>query len=733
MSSIATALAEAVPPEPITGIYPEHLEQDAKEIVKLLRSYYDYLNKKGGGQFVVNNLTNIHDIDATSDEYIQLLMNVFAKHIPKASTMDNRLLLKIITDYYATRGSDQSVYLFFRMFYAEVIEIFYPRLQLLDSSGTRSCISGLSKIRDSYYWQEFSYNIKSERSSAEWKKDFLMINHPAGLKLFASVAIEMFAENEWYLQFSNNEDYLIDNEFTWIRKEWEHVLNDGGPARWDWVEYVENPYINDEYDANGMPLLNEDFIPMFDGDNPKDSGEWWKFIDWAKEYIQHSPRFQPDAKHHISHTGVVYQNFNGTSYLDKDQQASLKPRDAKALLDAMNADALKALLLDTTIRWVMYYDLDHQTKSEFQHEYLNNFKFFDDSGALDGYGSFAIHDLYEDSVPIKWKQYPLNPTTNESESLIKTNGVLESAINFGGFSGTAIRQTASIWPITWADITWDETDTAAWPGRVYRLDIVRWLNEPIIKSFRYVQVGRDGTNRWAESRDRSQLIITMDNLKVGSTYRVQLLSMTNLRYTVQEGRNLVVNGDVTGNGATGSDVLRVEFEFTAKETSHYITLSSLNNDGSISYDIVLNALIIHQTHADGVALVNDTNSKSINISGSLATTYTLPDPVFNMEMREIPYDRHNKVFSAIGTNIEEFTGGYAHFMNPQGIKYKATDASLDLSTSPFNTEYNDNQLDNIVHYRDVGNIPSVTLFGSTPGSYYPCAWIEDPDFKNEWE
>jgi hypothetical protein len=233
--SIATAFATPVDIDEIDNVLPPHYVAESKELVALLRSYYEWMNKPGNPSLEINSLKEIHDIDRTHDKYLERIMRVFARSVPNHVEMDKRRLLKIIVEYYSTRGSDDSVHLFFKIFYRETIKLFFPKELLFESSSHKSASSGKFKIRDSYYYQEFSYNVKSSRSSREWKADFLNLVHPAGLLFFASFAIEMFAENEWYeLGKCDDEkynNYLVSNKFTWRRP----VVVE------DWV-YLEEAY-----------------------------------------------------------------------------------------------------------------------------------------------------------------------------------------------------------------------------------------------------------------------------------------------------------------------------------------------------------------------------------------------------------------------------------------------------------------------------------------------------------
>jgi hypothetical protein len=53
------------------------------------------------------------------------------------------------------------------------------------------------KIQDSRYWQNYSYDIQCNSDPTTWRDAFLKFVHPAGLKLFTSLLLEMQSLNVW--------------------------------------------------------------------------------------------------------------------------------------------------------------------------------------------------------------------------------------------------------------------------------------------------------------------------------------------------------------------------------------------------------------------------------------------------------------------------------------------------------------------------------------------------------
>jgi len=216
-----------------TSVLPYHFESQAKELVSLIEAYYRYLNSKGGPSYEIAKLSSNHDIDIVEDtKYLDAIEKTIAANIPQSRALDRKRLFKIIANYYTNRGSEDSIYSFFRIFFNEIVSISYPRENLFNTSGERSKTSDKFLTRDNFRWQEFSYVVKSELYSREWKYEYLKYIHPAGLKFFAAIVIFAFKNNNWFT--SENLELIkngsqIDIDSAWNNIDWEKFLGYHSP------------------------------------------------------------------------------------------------------------------------------------------------------------------------------------------------------------------------------------------------------------------------------------------------------------------------------------------------------------------------------------------------------------------------------------------------------------------------------------------------------------------------
>lgn len=253
-------------------LVPAQLRTDANAMISFLEEYYRLSNATGNPTNLINDFLKEHDIDSVTEPFFSGIQNLIARNIPN-SKFDRQTLYKRIIDYYSIRGSENSVKAFFKIFHNEEAILYYPKNDLLKPSdgkyseawpnwikgqirnisnsnsiqyydsvmtqfvdsvdstdvnwnysaydthdpgiflNTDGYISDARlKVQDSYYWQDFSYEIQIALSDYDWKNDYLKLVHPAGLMFFKHVAVTIASLNTWikYDYISNNIDDLIE-------------------------------------------------------------------------------------------------------------------------------------------------------------------------------------------------------------------------------------------------------------------------------------------------------------------------------------------------------------------------------------------------------------------------------------------------------------------------------------------------------------------------------------------
>ena len=119
----------------VEGLYPSALRESASSLISFIERYYEYLNTSGLPSNEIANITRDKDIDIVSNKYLTEIQSLIARNIPNSRAIDKVTLYRIIIQYYRTRGSEDSIHTFFKIFFDEIVDIFYPRDYLFDLSN----------------------------------------------------------------------------------------------------------------------------------------------------------------------------------------------------------------------------------------------------------------------------------------------------------------------------------------------------------------------------------------------------------------------------------------------------------------------------------------------------------------------------------------------------------------------------------------------------------------------
>ena len=145
--SVANSRARNVETVKTPGLFPEAIQQDSSLFISVIERYYDYMNNTGLPSGELANITSDKDIDRVSNKYLTQIQSLIARNVPESEVLDKVSLYKIILQYYRTRGSEDSIYAFFKLFFNELITVFYPRDYLFElSQGSGS-------------WADIDFNV----------------------------------------------------------------------------------------------------------------------------------------------------------------------------------------------------------------------------------------------------------------------------------------------------------------------------------------------------------------------------------------------------------------------------------------------------------------------------------------------------------------------------------------------------------------------------------------------
>jgi hypothetical protein len=190
----------------VVSSLPSHLVEANPQLVAFLKRYYQFMEQENGPSYAMDQLLYLRDIDAIGEEFIEYLQREFAQNVPKNLRADKRKLYKHIIDLYRSRGSIPSFVSGFSFLFNEQIELYYPRVDILKPSDGKwnqtlqkytsndGFLSDTKYLQDSYYYQSFSYVIKTGQGLSTWRDYVKKILHPAGFRFFGEILIQSTAK-----------------------------------------------------------------------------------------------------------------------------------------------------------------------------------------------------------------------------------------------------------------------------------------------------------------------------------------------------------------------------------------------------------------------------------------------------------------------------------------------------------------------------------------------------------
>jgi len=182
----------------VESLLPQDLRESSERLTQLLEDYYRFMNQGYQPSYELNSVSEERDID-TSEHYLDQIQKEIAVTIPRAIQADRVKLYKNLVKYYNVRGSTESIQTFFKILLQDEVEIYYPKSDMLipsdgkwDAGAGRyltndGFLSDSKKLQDSFFYQKFSYVIRTGNNVEKWQDVYNKLVHPAGFIFFGEI------------------------------------------------------------------------------------------------------------------------------------------------------------------------------------------------------------------------------------------------------------------------------------------------------------------------------------------------------------------------------------------------------------------------------------------------------------------------------------------------------------------------------------------------------------------
>lgn len=191
----------------VESLLPQDLRDNSERLIGLLEDYYKFMNKGYQPSYELNTISEERDID-TTEHYLDQIQKEIAASVPRNITVDRVKLYKRLVDYYNIRGSTDSIETFFKIFLNDNVEVYYPKNDMLIPSDGKwdkqdqryltndGFLSDKKKLQDSYFYQKFSYVIRTGTNVDQWRDVFNKLVHPSGFIFFGEIFMFILALND---------------------------------------------------------------------------------------------------------------------------------------------------------------------------------------------------------------------------------------------------------------------------------------------------------------------------------------------------------------------------------------------------------------------------------------------------------------------------------------------------------------------------------------------------------
>jgi hypothetical protein len=128
---------------------PFFVRNDHPNFVRILESYYEFLEQQGYELDTLKNMRQYNDVDTSIDLFLQKFYDSLLKFIPKETSVDKTLIVKHIKDFYRSRGTEKSARFLMRVLFNEEIDSFYyPKKDVLRASDGKWYVEKSIKVFD---------------------------------------------------------------------------------------------------------------------------------------------------------------------------------------------------------------------------------------------------------------------------------------------------------------------------------------------------------------------------------------------------------------------------------------------------------------------------------------------------------------------------------------------------------------------------------------------------------
>lgn len=132
----------------IDGLFPDHVAASYPKLIEFAKEFFKYLEEKNKSSFYQNTLHTQRDIRIQEEQFLELIQKELGINISRKFAADPKVFYDYITLIWQSKGSEESIKAFFRLFLNDKVEIYYPWESVLIPSDGRWIVESVIRVTE---------------------------------------------------------------------------------------------------------------------------------------------------------------------------------------------------------------------------------------------------------------------------------------------------------------------------------------------------------------------------------------------------------------------------------------------------------------------------------------------------------------------------------------------------------------------------------------------------------
>lgn len=182
----------------ISSQLPFFVREEHENFTRFIEAYYEFLEQQGGLLNRSKTIRSNQNVDEAIDEFAQHLYSQFMESIPDNIVTDKALLMKHIKDFYRARGTEKATRFLMNIMFAEDIEFYYPKKDVI-------------RVSDGKWYIERSLRIKNTKVDNISDNSLAALEKYIGARVVGTVsgAAALVEKTDRYYEYGTQIDEII--------------------------------------------------------------------------------------------------------------------------------------------------------------------------------------------------------------------------------------------------------------------------------------------------------------------------------------------------------------------------------------------------------------------------------------------------------------------------------------------------------------------------------------------